>query len=139
MKKSILVTLAFSASLVGALGLSSTTASAAKYRNGLPPILRHTKWHSAKTVKLSGVRAHAKLSFRAKSLYYAPAIGPGAQTTYKLKYKYIGHHAYYITGRVYNNAPKGGSAWKYKVTRPSSHKIYVKDYINGIASGTYYR
>ncbi|WP_203649293.1 hypothetical protein [Secundilactobacillus yichangensis] len=138
MKKSILVTLAFSASLLGALSLSDTTANAASYHNGIPHVLKNTKWHG-KTITFDGHHAHSTLKFKSTSLDYFPALGPGAQGTFKIKYKYTGHGTYYLTGRVYNNAPKGGVAWKYKVIRSSSHKLYLKDYTNGITTGHYYR
>lgn len=129
MKKSILVTLAFSASLLSALSLSDTTANAASYHNGIPHALKNTKWHG---------KYRSTLKFKSTSLYYG-ALGTDAQTTYKIKYKYTGHGTYYLTGRVYNNAPKDGVAWKYKVIRSSSHKLYLKDYTGGVATGHFHR
>lgn len=138
MKKSLLVTVAFGASLLGTMSIADTTANAASYHNGIPHSLKNTHWRgSAK--KISGHHYRSTLKFKKTSLYYAPALGPGAQTTYKIKYKYVGHHTYYLKGRVYNNEPKGGASWKYKVIRSSSHKLYLKDYTGGVAIGHYYR
>ncbi|WP_252904378.1 hypothetical protein [Secundilactobacillus silagei] len=108
------------------MGTTSTTANAAKVHSGIPSVLRHTKWHSKK-FHMSGMTLRSTVTFYNKTLKSNPVGAMNSTPTYKMKYKYLGHHTYYLVGRIYNNAPAGGMAWKYKVKRYSSHKMYFKD------------
>ncbi|MTV82679.1 hypothetical protein [Secundilactobacillus folii] len=121
MKKSLLVTIGLSAGLFGAMTMSNPTANASKVHQGLPKVLRHTSWRGR------SYRVSTRLKFGKSTIAVEPSHGTDPQTTYHSKYKYLGHHEYYIAGRVYENAPQGGIAWHYKVKWHGAHRIYVKD------------
>lgn len=135
MKKMGLMALSLSLGLIGILGVTDTTASAAKVHTGIPKAFQN-KTYTSKTMKSGGRTDHATLKFGTKALRYTPVFAVDTYTTYKVKYKYLGGHVYYLVGRVYGNAPKGGVAWRYKVKYFSSHKIYARDLTSGVPQYT---
>ncbi|WP_252904654.1 hypothetical protein [Secundilactobacillus silagei] len=122
-----------SAGLITGVGAISTTANAATYHKGFPKSLRNTKWRG----RTAGVSAEVK--FGKSTLYYAPSMGGDPQYMLHTKYRYLGHHVYYLKGRVYDNAPAGGISWSYKVKRYNSHKLYFRDMRNSNIKGMFKR
>ncbi|KRK97313.1 hypothetical protein FD04_GL001327 [Secundilactobacillus odoratitofui DSM 19909 = JCM 15043] len=124
--KKIMVTLAVGMGMFGVLGGSTITASAAKVHTGIPKVFRN-KTYKAKTFHEEGLASHASIKFGTKAMRYTPAFAIDVYTTYKVKYKYLGKHTYYLVGRIYGNAPEGGIPWRYKIKYYNAHKIYAKD------------
>ncbi|GAA3613103.1 hypothetical protein [Secundilactobacillus similis] len=126
MKKIGLVALSLSLGLISVFSATDTTANADKVHTGIPKAFQN-KTYKAKSFRDGGRTDHATIKFGTKAMRYTSAFAVDTYTTYKVKYKYLGGHVYYLVGRIYGNAPKGGIAWRYKIKYFSAHKIYARD------------
>ena len=91
MRKSILVSLALTASLFAGVGATSTTANAASWHKGMPKALQGT-WKT-KYSKAFGTSFKLKIGKN-----YAHAQGLDPDYLNNTHYRYLGHHEYKVNG-----------------------------------------
>lgn len=88
MKTKAMITTALLTAILG-IGAANTNASAARWHKGIPPILRHTKWH----------RGSTRITFGMKwfSLWWPNGEGRWGIPETNVKYKVISHHFYELS------------------------------------------
>ena len=127
MKKSILMTLALSAGLVGGVGITATTANASSWHKGVPKSLRGAWKHHD-----SGVGTVA-LHNGKNSIRLVGFDNPDRFSN--LRYTYLGHHQYKLIGRETTYSPN-----RYTKTSSMHFKWYSRHHIKITGGGyNYYR